>query len=666
MSRRHHIRFLTALTGSVVMAAGLGSAWPAFAAGINEPPVSPHSIIVFPERDFVSAAGYQTGQPATVNVLRAGFVVGTAVVDPQDDPTTVGFDGIVEVNHPGGGCWDTVTPDIRPGDVVQVLTAPDTGDQTTTANVTVTQKAALDPLDATRVIVKGTATSATGGQIPVDQLEARIVAPNQRFLINGKRTIRASSAGGEGPLAYDGPTVNTWTATFSNLGQFDPVADLTDAERAVANESRGMWLGANPAAVVPLESTIFEFGQVGGPGAPCTAPADRGPSTPDLAAASDTGASATDNVTSTTTPTFGGVRGLATADTINLYIDGSPAGTTTPLANGTWSITSTIPLTDGVHTVQAEESTGLNPPTMGLGSLSITVDTAAPATSITSGPAVAGTARTVTWRFSSEAGSRFTCSLTPGSAAADCTTGKVYGPLADGRYTFTVGATDLAGNVGATRSAAFAVGVAPTVSARTPLPGQSRIVQTADLTATLSRAVDAATVNGTTFVLRSPSGAVVPAVVSYNATTRVATLNPNATLAADTRYVASLTTGIKSADFGVSAVATTWTFLTGPAPVVNFRTPASGAVGVGRTSNVTVGFTEAVTGVSTTSVLLRSPSGATVPAVVTYNATTRRVTLNPNATLAARTRYTFSLTSGIRDVAGNILTPSTVAFTTGA
>ena len=664
MSRRHHRRFFTTLTGTVVVAAGLGSAWPAFAAAINEPPAAPHIIISFPERDFVSADGYAQGDPVTVEVIRSGFTVGIAHVDPQDDLTTPGFDGLVEVNHPGGGCWETVTPDIRPGDVIRTTTASGTVDQTTTAGVTVTQPATA--INADTIQIKGTAVALGGGPIPVDQVEARVIAGGQRFVVNNRRDLRADAVGGDGVLAYDGPGLTTWTATISGLDGVDPVSGVSDIQRATSsqNESRGMWLGTNPLAGTEL--TIFEFGQVGGPGAPCTAPADRGPSTPDMAAASDTGASATDNVTSSTTPTFGGVRGLATADTINLFIDGSPAGTTAPAANGTWSITPTTPLTDGVHTVQAEESTGLNPPTMGLGSLSITVDTAAPATSITSGPAVAGTARTVTWRFSSEPGSSFTCSLTPGSAASACASGKVYGPLADGRYTFTVGARDLAGNVGATRSAAFAVGVAPTVSARSPLPGQSRIAQTANITATLSRAVNAATVNGATFVLRSPSGAVVPAVVSYNATTRVATLNPNATLAADTRYVASITSGIKSADFGIATSATTWTFLTGPAPVVNFRTPASGAVGVGRTSNVTVGFNEPVTGVSRTSVVLRSPSGATVSAVVTYNATTRRVTLNPSATLAARTRYTFSLTSGIRDLAGNILTPSTVAFTTGA
>ena len=84
-----------------------------------------------------------------------------------------------------------------------------------------------------------------------------------------------------------------------------------------------------------------------------------------------------------------------------------------------------------------------------------------------------------------------------------------------------------------------------------------------------------------------------------------------------------------------------------------------------RGADVVVGFNEPVTGTTTASVVLRTPSGATVPAVVTYNATTRRATLNPNATLAARTRYTFGLGSGVRDLAGNWLTPTSWAFTTG-
>ena len=49
-----------------------------------------------------------------------------------------------------------------------------------------------------------------------------------------------------------------------------------------------MWLGRD--AAVGNEVTIFEYAAIGGPAGPeCTAPLAKGPSTPDLAAASNTG-----------------------------------------------------------------------------------------------------------------------------------------------------------------------------------------------------------------------------------------------------------------------------------------------------------------------------------------------------------------------------------------
>jgi hypothetical protein len=238
-------------------------------AAINQPPQAPHSITVFPQRDMVSAEGYAATNRPTVEVLRNGLLLARASeIVPLDDPGTPAFDGIVEINHPGAACWGDgagspfVTPDILPGDVVRITTAPDTGDQITTANVVA--EAVIDRGNGT-VQVHGTARDAAGNPLPIEQVEQRIVAPGASFARNGRRTLRADSSGGsDGTLAYDAPGSTAWTATYSGLS-------AGDIALAVSNQSRGMWLGTNPAAEAEL--TIYEEDEVGGPAAPCTAPA---------------------------------------------------------------------------------------------------------------------------------------------------------------------------------------------------------------------------------------------------------------------------------------------------------------------------------------------------------------------------------------------------------
>jgi hypothetical protein len=201
------------------------------------------------------------------------------------------------------------------------------------------------------------------------------------------------------------------------------------------------------------------------------------------------------------------------------------------------------------------------------------------------------------------------------------------------------------------------------VSARTPGGGATAASQTANITATFSANVTG--ISGTSFTLKNAAGATVPAVVSYNPLTRLATLNPNATLAADTRFTAAFTSAVKNAA-GTSLTAVSWTFTTGPRPAVSTKTPATNAVGVSRTANITATLSETATGVSSTTFRLTSAvAGATVAAAVSYNPLTRVATLNPTATLAANTKYTATLTGSIKDAAGNPLTTTTWSFTTG-
>jgi hypothetical protein len=279
MSVRHHNQSRARRLALGATAALLGSAAVAAPAIAAEPPAPGHQIISFPQRDFVSATGYVQGVDAYVEVIRAGTTIAiSTAIQPQDDLKTAGFDGLVEVNHPGGGCWSTATgtPNIQPGDKVRVFQEQDdpstpgvvdvisvADDTTTTAKVT----AGRPVVSGLTVTVKGTAEAfdaagnPTGAQIPTAQLEQRLINKN-KFNFNGRRDLRAPR---DGTLKYDSTTALTWTATYT-------LKKSTDVALVNASESRVLWLGRNPGAA--NESTIYENGTdvIAGPAAPCTAP----------------------------------------------------------------------------------------------------------------------------------------------------------------------------------------------------------------------------------------------------------------------------------------------------------------------------------------------------------------------------------------------------------
>ena len=259
----------------------------------------------------------------------------------------------------------------------------------------------------------------------------------------------------------------------------------------------------------------------------------------------------------------------------------------------------------------------------------------------------------------------YTATLTGGASAIKGATGT---PLATVSWTFTTAAP-----------VAPADTTAPTVTAQAPAANATGVAVGSNVTATFSENVQG--VSGSTFTLKpgtaTSTAANVSAAVTYNATTRVATLDPTANLALNTSYTATLTGGASAVRdaAGNPLVTVSWTFTTAAAPpdtsapTVTARSPGSNATGSSRTANITATFSEPVTGVSGSTFTLKNTStGATITAVVSYNATTRVATLNPNTTLASRTKFTVTLTGGaaaIRDAAGNPLTTTTWSFTTG-
>jgi hypothetical protein len=86
----------------------------------------------------------------------------------------------------------------------------------------------------------------------------------------------------------------------------------------------------------------------------------------------------------------------------------------------------------------------------------------------------------------------------------------------------------------------------PTVTSTNPANNVMGVAAGANVIANFSEAMRASTINTTTFKLRkSGTSTILGATVTYNATTKQATLNPSANLQSGATYVATVTTGAK-------------------------------------------------------------------------------------------------------------------------
>jgi hypothetical protein len=122
-------------------------------------------------------------------------------------------------------------------------------------------------------------------------------------------------------------------------------------------------------------------------------------------------------------------------------------------------------------------------------------------------------------------------------------------------------------------------GLGPTVTTVVPQEDATDVDVAADVTATFSEAMDETTLidadgDGNFTLKKTSDNSLVGADVSYNATDKKATLNPDADLAYSTSYTATVTTGAKDAAGNAldqepttdGDQAKTWTFTTEPPP----------------------------------------------------------------------------------------------------
>lgn len=276
-----------------------------------------------------------------------------------------------------------------------------------------------------------------------------------------------------------------------------------------------------------------------------------------------------------------------TASTFSLHTGSGAVGATVAYdaASRSATLTPTAPLTAGTpYTVTVHGGAGGVADAAGnrlAGDRVWSFSTTAPAPDTTidpaSGPSGTVTAKTATFRFSSDQpGATFRCRLDAGATASPCTSPwSTDTPLADGPHTFEVTASTTYG--GADPSPARRTWTvdttAPAVADVAPADGTTAAASS--VWATFTEPVGPGTVTSSTFTLMTPAGAAVPATVTWEAATRSAVLTPSKPLAAGVSFTAT----IKGGPAGVAdpagnhmAATKVWRFKT---PIVTPATRAS-------------------------------------------------------------------------------------------
>jgi hypothetical protein len=208
---------------------------------------------------------------------------------------------------------------------------------------------------------------------------------------------------------------------------------------------------------------------------------------------------------------------------------------------------------------------------------------------------------------------------------------------------------------------------APTVISTVPVDAATGVAVSANITATFSEGMDAATITATTFTLKQGSAAVAGSV-TYSGTT--ATFNPTANLANSTVYTATITTGAKDAAGNAMAAAEVWTFTTAAPPDMTAPTavstfPVDSATGVAVNSIIAATFGEPMNAATIVAANFSVTNGGAVPGTVTYDIGNMKAIFAPSVLLAENTTYTATVTTVAADISGNTLVADKIwTFTT--
>ncbi|MDX2253577.1 MAG: Ig-like domain-containing protein [Nitrospira sp.] len=229
----------------------------------------------------------------------------------------------------------------------------------------------------------------------------------------------------------------------------------------------------------------------------------------------------------------------------------------------------------------------------------------------------------------------------------------------------------------APRTWTFTTGTAPDttdpiVIGTSPSSGATNVATTSALTVTFSEPIDPSSVTTETFSVRAGPNPPITGTLSVNGATVTFTPSPGAPLDFNTSFTVTLTTGIRDLARNTLQTNYIWTFTTGVAPdttspTVTTTTPVDGATNVPIAATIMGTFDEPLAPASVTATTFTLKDGANnqIPGNITVNGSTAVFSLLPGSLMNYATNYTATLTTGVKDLAGNPIQSSyTWSFTT--
>ena len=238
--------------------------------------------------------------------------------------------------------------------------------------------------------------------------------------------------------------------------------------------------------------------------------------------------------------------------------------------------------------------------------------------------------------------------------------------------TITTGAKDMANNAlvsnyiwSFTTAPAPPDVTAPTVIFTDPANGATGVPINKTLSATFSEAMNAATITGSTFLLKQ-GATTITGTVAYSGTT--AYFIPTVNLQPNLIYTATIKTGAQDLAGNGLAADYVWSFTTAgidvTAPTVISTNPANAAINVPLNQIISAVFSELMNPATINNTTFLLKQGVTpIAGTVTYSGTTAYFV--PTVNLLPSTVYNATITTGAKDLAGNSLVTNYVwSFTT--